>query len=481
MSTPAPSPNFIDGQWVTGDPAGWLDVVNPATGEPVARVATAAGAEVDAAVAAARRAWQTWRWVNPARRAHLLHALADEVAAAEATIGEAITREMGKPLSEARGEVRKLATAFHFYAEEATRILGRTIPNTEDGFVSIVEHEPIGVVAAISPWNYPVELIGWKLGGALAAGCTIVVKPSEYTPSCAVEVFRCLERAGAPAGVANLVPGDGGTGRLLVAHPDIDKVAFTGSVQTGQAIYRTVQGIKPISLELGGSCPMIVTEHADLDAAVRGAVRRSFRNAGQICIAINRIYVQQRVYEPFVQQLAAATEKLVVGDGLANPDADVGPLTNLEVLERTERHVQDARDRGGRVLCGGRRPEQHPRGNFYEPTVVADGTPDMLLMHEETFGPAVGVAPFTTLEEAVDLANGTPAGLAAYAYTRDTTEVFTLGRRLDFGNVAVNNVDAGIINAPYGGRKQSGVGLEHGREGMEEYLQTKHLRVRYGN
>jgi succinate-semialdehyde dehydrogenase / glutarate-semialdehyde dehydrogenase len=186
------------------------------------------------------------------------------------------------------------------------------------------------------------------------------------------------------------------------------------------------------------------------------------------------------VYEPFVQQLAAATEKLVVGDGLANPDADVGPLTNLEVLERTERHVQDARDRGGRVLCGGRRPEQLGRGNFYEPTVVADGTPDMLLMHEETFGPAVGVAPYTTLEEAIDLANGTPAGLAAYAYTRDTTEVFTLGRRLDFGNVAVNNVDAGIINAPYGGRKQSGIGLEHGREGMEEYLQTKHLRVRYG-
>jgi succinate-semialdehyde dehydrogenase/glutarate-semialdehyde dehydrogenase len=480
MSDPHTGQNYIDGQWIGGSGGQALSVRNPATREIVATVPDSSDRDVDRAVIAARTAWQSWRWVNPARRASYLHAAGDAVAGAETPVATAITREMGKPLGEARSEVRKLAKAFHYYAEETTRVTGSIIPNEEDGFTSMVEKEPIGVVAAISPWNYPVELIGWKLAAALGAGCTIVVKPSEYTPTSAIEVFRCLERAGVPAGVANLVTGAGTAGQALAAHPGIDKVAFTGSADTGAAIVRTLPGARPVSMELGGNCPLIVTGHADLDAAVAGALRRSFRNAGQICIAINRAYVHASVYEDFIQRLAKAAAALVVADGLETENADVGPLCNTEVLGKTERHVTDARSRGARVLCGGGRVPGLEPGLFYQPTVLADCTQDMLVMHEETFGPVIGVSAYTELDEAIELANGTPAGLAAYAYTTDMPETFTLGRRLDFGNVAVNNVDAGIMNAPYGGRKGSGFGYEHGHEGLEGYLQLKHVRVRHG-
>jgi succinate-semialdehyde dehydrogenase / glutarate-semialdehyde dehydrogenase len=365
----------------------------------------------------------------------------------------------------------------HFYAEEATRTLGQTIPNAEDGFLSIVEKEPVGVVAGIAPWNYPVELIGWKLAAALAAGCAIVVKPSEYTPGSAVELWRCVEATGIPPGVANLVHGGGETGRMLVGHPLIAKVAFTGSQATGEMIYRTVTGITSLSLELGGTCPMVVSAQADLGLAAKGAVRRSFRNAGQICIAINRIYVEDAAYDEFLARVTEGVRRLVVADGLQNPAA--GAVTNDEVLDRTARHVGQARDAGGRVTVGGDRLNGS-RGNFYAPTVVADCTQDMLLMHEETFGPAVGVAAVRSLDQGIELANQTPSGLAAYAYSTDVEEVFAMSRRLDFGNVAVNNVDAGIINAPYGGRHQSGIGYEHGREGLESYLQLKHVRLRHG-
>ncbi|WP_433555725.1 aldehyde dehydrogenase family protein [Pseudonocardia xinjiangensis] len=478
MDSVAHGQNYVDGRWEDGGGA-VLEVRDPATGDVVARVPESTERDVDRAVTAARRAWDSWRWVNPSVRAGYLHATADALAAATDRVAAAITREMGKPLPEARGEVEKLAKTFHFYAEEATRITGATLANEEDGFTSIVEKEPIGVVAAITPWNYPVELIGWKLAAALAAGCTIVVKPSEYTPTAAIEVFRSLEVAQLPSGVANLVTGAGTTGRALVAHPAIDKVAFTGSGATGAAIVKTVSGVKPVSMELGGNCPLIVTRHADLDQAVTGALRRSFRNAGQICIAINRAYVHADLYEEFVGRLAKGAANLVVGDGRREENVDVGPVTNAEILERSERHVEDARTKGARVLVGGTRPPGRPAGNFYLPTVLADCTQDMLVMHEETFGPVIGVSAFTDLDAAVALANSTPAGLAAYVYSENLGEVFALGRRLDFGSVAVNNVDAGTINAPYGGRKGSGFGYEHGREGMEGYLQMKHVRVRH--
>ncbi len=473
--------NFIGGSWGGAQGAETFDVVNPATGEVVGRGPQTGQDEVSRAVETAFEAWGSWRWVLPKDRAKLLHGLGSVLGERLEPIARAITREQGKPLDEARGEVRKLVAMVHYYAEEGGRISGYTVPNAEDGFTSIIEREPVGVVAGIAAWNYPVELIGWKLAAALAAGCTIVVKPSEYTPGSAVELFRCVEEAGFPPGVANLVIGAGDTGRHLVAHPQIAKVAFTGSERTGQAIYSTVTGITALSLELGGTCPMVVAEHADVDLAAKGAVRRSFRNAGQICIAVNRIYAHERIYDEFVHKVTEGARALVVADGLENPQADVGAVTNQEVLERTERHVEQARSAGARVTVGGERPDGAPtRGSFFTPTVVSDTAQDMLVMHEETFGPAVGIAPVRTLEEAIELANGTGSGLAAYAYSTNLEEVFAMGRRLDFGSVAVNNVDAGIINAPYGGRKGSGIGYEHGREGLEGYLILKHLRVRHG-
>ena len=472
--------NYVDGKWRPAGPDG-IEVTNPATGRTAATAPASDAGAVDEAVAAASRAWQSWRWTRPAQRAAHLHRIADIARERTDDLARSITREQGKPLDEARGEVAKFVKTLHFYAEEATRVFGRTIPNEEDGYLSVVEKEPVGVVAGIVPWNYPVELIGWKLAGALAAGCTIVVKPSEHTPGSAHEVFRCLDEAGLPEGVANLVFGDGGTGRALAAQPEIAKVAFTGSRATGEGLYRTVSGITGLTLELGGNCPMLVTGSADLAAAVRGAARRSFRNAGQICIAINRIYVVTPLYDQFVDELARAASELRVDDGLQNPAADVGALTLREVADRTAEHVADAEARGGRVLAGGGPAPDGSGGRFYPPTVVADVPRDARLMHEETFGPAVGVAPVDNVDDAVHCANDTPGGLAAYVYARDLDEVFAASRTADFGNVAVNNVDAGIVNAPYGGRKQSGTGYEHGPEGLESYLHLKHIRLRHGS
>jgi succinate-semialdehyde dehydrogenase/glutarate-semialdehyde dehydrogenase len=470
--------NFYDGtrQQSAGKP---IERRNPANGEPVAVTPCATEDEVDQAVRSAAGAFRRWRRTLPAERAERLHELAQACAERSEDLAVSITREQGKPLDEARGEVRKFVKAVHYYAEEAERVFGRTIPNDVAGFTSIVEKEPIGPVAGIVPWNYPVELIGWKLAGSVAAGCTIVIKPSEYTPGSAQIISECVERT-LPAGVVNIVHGDGSTGASLAAHPAIKKVGFTGSMRTGEAISRSVTGITALSLELGGSCPMIVTDKADIADAVKGATRRSFRNAGQICIAINRIYVQDGVYDRFVTELAAAADALVVADGLREPAADVGALTMDETYRRTLDHIADARDRGARVVAGGGPVQEGQTGLFLRPTVVADAPDAALVMHEETFGPLVGVAAFSELDDALDRANSAPGGLASYAYTTDVGESFTLARELDFGNVAVNNVDAGIINAPYGGRRESGFGSEHGHEGLESYVQLKHIRLRHG-
>ena len=477
---PQPPVFFIDGAWTTDGAEDWFTLANPADEQPIARIASASGALVGRAVAAARAAFPAWRDLGPYKRADLLRALARVVDARRDGIAEAVTREQGKPLDEARGEVSKVARTFEFYAAEAVRVLGQTIPNEEPGFLSLIEREPLGVAAAITPWNYPVELIGWKLGGALAAGCTLVIKPSEYTPLSAVALVECIEAAGFPPGVVNLVQGAGKVGAALVSHPDVDKIAFTGSGSVGEGIFRTMGGIKSVSLELGGNCPMVVAASADVDAAVKGALRRGFRNMGQICIAVNRIYVHRSLHDRFVAELAAGAGKLTIDDGMARPDADLGPMTNADGIAKVERHVADARDHGARLLCGGGRPARFEHGHFFEPTVIADCAPDMLVMSEETFGPVLGVAAFDTLDEAIALANAGPYGLAAYAYARDVAEVFRLTRALTFGSVAVNNVDAGIMNAPYGGRKRSGIGYEHGREGMEGYLALKHIRLRHG-
>jgi succinate-semialdehyde dehydrogenase/glutarate-semialdehyde dehydrogenase len=468
--------NYVDGKWLAT--AATFDAVNPATNQPLVRVPESTAADVDAAVAAARRAFATWKTANSSVRAQYLHKIGDAVKERERELAEAITAEMGKTIGESIGEVDKLAKAFHYYAEEATRVNGDIIPNDVDGYTSMIFREPIGVVGAITPWNYPLELIGWKLCAAVAAGCTIVVKPSPFASLSPVLLFECIDSVGLPDGVANLTLGEA-AGPALAGNPGLDKLAFTGSTATGGKIARGVPAAMPLTMELGGTCPMIVTDKADVSAAVTGAARRGFRNAGQICIAINRIYVHDSLYTQFVDELTEKVAALVTGDGM-DEGVDVGAMATPAGLEMVRRHVADALDRGAVLNTGGSVIAELAPGNFFAPTVVSDCTPDMLIMSDETFGPAVGVMAFSDLEDAVSLANGTDAGLAAYVYTQDLTQTHDLGRRLDFGNVAVNNVDAGIMNAPYGGRKGSGFGSEHGKEGLAGYLQYKHLRVRHG-
>lgn len=472
---------LIDGVWRRGAGAR-IPVENPATGEVLGHIAGATSAEVSDAVAAARRAFRTWSCLPPIARAKALHQLGECIAGEADAMARTMTLEQGKPLNEAKGEILKLVEACHFYAEEAVRIHGEIVPNTTTDIDSLVVREPIGVVGAITPWNYPAELIGWKLCAALAAGCTIVVKPAELTPFTALAIAAMAQKAGIPPGVVNVVTGAGAqVGQALVEHPGVDKIAFTGSSAVGLHIQRTCPTIKRLSLELGGNCPLIVTATAALDAAVKGAVRRSFRNMGQICIAINRIYVARQVADEFVSALGAAADALVVGNGIEQPDADVGAMASEAPLAKTKDHLTDALAKGARLVAGGSAPqgEAFSRGHFFRPTVLADCTHAMKVMTEETFGPLVGVMAFNRLDEAIELANDTPYGLASYVYARDMDEVRYLSSRLDYGNVAVNNVDAGIMNAPYGGRKQSGVGYEHGREGMLEYLNFKHIRIRY--
>ncbi|BEV15438.1 aldehyde dehydrogenase family protein [Herbaspirillum sp. DW155] len=473
---------FAQGRFIAGEGAR-IPVRNPARDELIGHIAVATPFEVRETVAAAVAAWRPWAG-QPARvRAAALHALGRLILEDAAGMAEVMTLEQGKPFNEAQGEIRKLAEACHFYAEEAVRVHGEVIPNDQPGYQSLVLREAIGVVAAITPWNYPAELVGWKLCAAVAAGCPVIIKPSEFTPFTALYIADKTRQAGIPPGVVSVLTGDGaGVGQALVDHPDIPKVAFTGSSRTGLRIQQSCPAIKRLSLELGGNCPLLVTRHADLQQAVQGAVRRAFRNMGQICIAINRIYVERTVYEDFLMQLTAATRKLVIGDGLLSPQADLGAMAQVAPLQKTRQHLQDALDKGARLLTGGAVPqgEAFDKGLFFQPSIVADCTPEMLVMREETFGPLVGVAPFDDLDEAIALANDTPYGLAAYVYTQNLQEIHRCAAELDVGNVAINHVDAGIMNAPYGGRKQSGIGVEHGREGLLEYFQFKHVRLRHG-
>lgn len=473
---------FIGGSFVPGEGLR-LPVENPATGTIIGHIAAATQAEVNAAVFAARKAFSAWSRTMPRTRADALHRLGNLIAADALNMAVIMTTEQGKPVNEAKGEILKLAEACHFYAEEATRVFGEIVPNDQPGFQSLVMREPIGVVAAITPWNYPAELVGWKLCASLAAGCTIVIKPAEITPYTALAIAEKCVEAGIPAGVVNILTGKGSlVGQALVEHPQVDKVAFTGSSAVGLHIQQSCPQVKRLSLELGGNCPMIVTASADVAAAVRGATRRSFRNCGQICIAVNRIYVHRSVYNDFVTRLGVAADALSVQNGLENPGADLGPMASAEPLAKTAQHLADALQKGARLVAGGKAPEGqgYANGHFFRPTVVADCTHAMKVMTEETFGPLVGVAPFDDLSEAVALANDTPYGLASYVFARDLVEFQTLSQGLDYGNVAINNVDPGMMNAPYGGRKQSGIGYEHGREGLLEYFNFKHVRLHHG-
>jgi succinate-semialdehyde dehydrogenase/glutarate-semialdehyde dehydrogenase len=476
---------LIDGQWLDSSEGKWIEVENPATGELFERVPAASESDVDAAVKAAHGAFPAWAALSCDRRAEYLHRAERLVLGRADEIAALMTKEQGKPFGESKGEVLKGAEILGYYAEEGKRVYGRIVPGFDARTTSYVLYEPVGVSAAISPWNYPIELVAWKVGGALAAGCTIVVKPPSETPLSPLAFVKCLVDAGVPGGVVNVVFGRGASaGSLLIRHPLVKKVAFTGSTEVGREVMKLcAEHMKKVSLELGGQCPLIVSRDCNLKEAVRGAVRRSFRNMGQICIAVNRIYVHEKIYREFLDAFVSGTSKLTIADGLEKPDADLGPMANRAGIEKTTKHIEDAVKKGAKVACGGRRPEgkEYEKGYFFMPTILTGVDHGMLVMHEETFGPVVGVMPYSNLAQVIEWANSTDYGLASYVYTNDLEEVDAFTRGLESGNVAFNNADAGVINAPYGGYKASGMGYEHGPEGLEHYLRAKHVRIRYFN
>jgi len=452
-------------------------VTNPATGEVLAQVPDMTADDARDAVAAAEKAGRTWRAVPAKARSAMLRRWFDLIMANADTLAELMTREQGKPLTEARGEVVYGASFVEFFAEEAKRMAGETLPSSGSDKRTLVLREPVGVVAAITPWNFPLAMITRKCAPALAAGCTVIIKPAEATPLTALAAVRLAEEAGFPEGVINILTAanPAAVGEVLTTDPRVRKVSFTGSTAVGKRLLAQCAGtVKKAAMELGGNAPFIVFDDADLDAAVEGAIASKFRNAGQTCVCTNRFLVQDGVYEAFLDKLVARVQSLCVGNGLAE-GVQIGPLINQAAMDKVQRHVDDAVAKGGRLLCGG---QAHDLGQFfYTPSVVADVTAEMLVTSEETFGPLAPVIRFEKDEEAVELANATPYGLAAYFYANDYRRIWRTMEGLDFGMVGVNE---GIIStelAPFGGVKESGLGREGSHHGLEEFTELKYVCV----
>lgn len=476
---------LINGAWVDSSDGGVSYVINPARGTIVGEAPVATAEDIDRAIEAARRAFKLWAATPSAERSKILKKAADFLEERAAAIAPVLTAEHGKPLKDARGELAWSASVLRFFAEEAVRISGEVLEGPTPSRRSLVIKQPIGVTAAIAPWNFPVDLLCWKLAPALAAGCTVVAKPASQTPLAAYLFMQCLVDAGVPEGVVNFVTGPGrAVGHALVSDPRISKVAFTGSTKVGMDIARAAApNMTKVSLELGGHAPLIVLADADIDKAVREGVRRSFSHTGQICHSVNLILLEKPIANEFIDKFVAATRRLRVGDGLEMPDADMGPMTTEDGLRTVESHVADAVSKGAKVLLGGRRLSEPPydKGLFYEPTVLTGITPDMIIAQEETFGPVAPIAIFEDLDEALEFANATRYGLVAYVYTRDLAKAFTVAEKLEAGSVGVNNCSVCQVNAPYGGWKQSGLGVELSHHGIEEYLRKKHIAIDLGN
>jgi succinate-semialdehyde dehydrogenase/glutarate-semialdehyde dehydrogenase len=475
------SQNFIDGQWRDSHDGGRHPVSDPATGEAFANVPDSSVKDAQAAVDGAQVAFASWR-SHPARqRAQLIkrwHALI--VANAE-DLAKIISREQGKPLAEARGEVAYGAAYIEWFAEEAVRAYGDIIPEPAPGKKLMVVKEPVGVVAAVTPWNFPLAMIARKIAPALAAGCTVVAKPAEDTPLTALALVKLTEEAGFPAGVVNIVAASRErTPEVVGAWLDdsrVRKITFTGSTAVGKHLAReSAATLKKLSLELGGNAPFIVFDDADLDAAVDGLMTAKFRNGGQTCVCPNRVYVQDAVYEQFAQKLVARVAALHVGPATRN-DSQIGPMINARAVTKIEHHVEDALARGATLLTGGRRIRNDIADgpHYYAPTVLGNANCDMLLTHEETFGPVVPLFRFRNEDEAVRLANDTPYGLAAYFYSRDIARVWRVADRLETGIVGINEGALASEAAPFGGVKESGYGREGSRYGLEDYMHTKYM------
>jgi len=464
---------LIDGRWVAATGQGSA-VYDPATGEIIAFVPDLGREEAQQAIAAAERALVGWRARPAGERADILmrwYALMQDHLDALAQI---LTAEQGKPLAEAAGEILYAASFLRWYAEEARRVDGEIIPAPKASQRILVWHEPVGVTAAITPWNFPAAMITRKVGPALAAGCTMILKPAPETPLTALALAALAEEAGVPAGVFNVVTGDAAAiGGALMDSPVVRKVSFTGSTPVGRMLFaQAAPTLKRLSLELGGNAPFIVFDDADLDAAVDGAMLGKFRNAGQTCVCVNRFLVQDSVHDSFVEMLRERIAKLVVGPG-TDPDTTIGPLINEKAVIKVDDHVADAVRRGGRLVSGGKRGE----GLFYPPTLIADVPADAAIARDETFGPLAGVIRFKNEAEAIRLANDTEFGLAAYAYTRDIGRAMRVAGALEYGMVGLNEAAISTEVAPFGGIKASGQGREGSRHGIAEYLELKYVMM----
>ena len=464
---------LIDGVWVGATRRFAVD--DPATGLPLAEVANLGAAEAETAIAAANRAWPMWRNKTAKERAvilmrwyHLLVQHSDDLA-------RIMTAEQGKPLAEAKGEVGYGASFIEWFAEEAKRVYGETVPTTDAGKRVLVIKQPVGVCAAITPWNFPIAMITRKVAPALAAGCTVVIKPAEQTPLSALAVAELAQRAGMPPGVLNVLTADSeqsiAIGRVLCASDTVRHLSFTGSTEVGRILMKQcAPTIKKLSLELGGNAPFIVFDDADIDSAVEGALISKYRNAGQTCVCANRLYVQDSVYDAFVDKLAVKVRAINVGNGFET-GVTQGPMIDANAVAKIESHVADALAKGARLLVGGHTLD----GRFFEPTVLADTTADMLCAREETFGPVAPVFRFHTEAEAIALANATEFGLASYFYSRDIGRIFRVGEALEYGMVGVNTGMISTAEVPFGGVKQSGLGREGSHHGIADYVEIKYL------
>ena len=464
--------SYINGSWHAGSST--YTVRNPATDAAIADVACAGAAETQSAIVAASTAMAGWRHRTAKERGAILRRWADLMLAHREDLATILTTEQGKPLAEARGEVAYAASFLEWFGEEGKRAYGDLVPTHKVDARVVVMKEPVGVVAAIAPWNFPLAMVTRKLGPALAAGCTVVLKPSEETPLSAHALVVLAQEAGVPAGVINVVSGDApAIGTALMESPTVRKLSFTGSTRVGKLLMRqAADTMKRVSLELGGNAPFIVFDDADLDAAVRGAIASKFRNTGQTCVCVNRFFVQEGVYDAFMQKFAAAIAQLKVGPG-TEPGNDQGPLINQMAFDKVQRHVADARAKGGTVLTGG--APHALGGTFYQPTLIGDANPQMEFAQEETFGPVAACFKFKTEDEVVAMANDTAYGLSAYFYSRDLARVWDIAERLQVGIVGVNE---GIISteiAPFGGVKDSGLGREGSHYGLDDYLTIKYV------
>ncbi|KAI0212420.1 Succinate-semialdehyde dehydrogenase, mitochondrial [Lamellibrachia satsuma] len=469
--------SYVNGQWVGAVNGATFEVVNPSSGKVIGSVPDMGAVDAEEAVKAANNAFQTWKHTTAKERSNILRKWFELITANQEELGKLLTAEMGKPLAEAKGEIGYGASFVEWFSEEARRIYGDTIPSPASNKRIVTIKQPVGVAAMITPWNFPNAMITRKVAPALAAGCTVVVKPSEDTPYSALALCELAEQAGIPPGVVNVITSSRqntpAVGSIMCEHPLVAKISFTGSTDVGKILLRQAAStVKTVSMELGGNAPFIVFDSADIDQAVQGAMACKYRASGQTCVCANRFLVQEGIHEKFVEALKRAVESLKMGDGF-DVDVTQGPLINEDAVQKAEQHVEDAKSKGATVVTGGKR---HGRGgSFFEPTILANVTTDMLSCQEEVFGPVAPIVKFKTEEEAMTIANATNVGLAGYFFSNDISQIWRVAEQMEVGMVGINEGIISAAEAPFGGVKQSGLGREGSKYGIDEYLDVKYM------